>query len=121
MTGLKRINPRLFGHVRSASIAAIVSQRFAQQSLCLHRGNMALDVRQSIIFPLSNPTEPSEATPEELDDWSKIRELTFHVAIAVGQHRENEGLTALSDERVTAAVEAKIWEPRYPSYRRRAK
>src|SRR5262245_39502400 len=34
---------------------------------------MALHVRQPIIFPLSNPTERSEATPSELDNWTEGR------------------------------------------------
>jgi malate dehydrogenase (oxaloacetate-decarboxylating) len=163
--------------------------------------NMARHVRQPIIFPLSNPTERSEATPAGLDNWtegravigtgspfpplkrngnvfradqtnnayvypgiglgaiatgsqrisdgmflaaahavaaksptkddsqanllpplSRIRELTFHVAVAVGQQAHKEGLTQpITDELVAAAVKAKMWEPRYPSYRRLAK
>ena len=35
--------------------------------------NMARHVRQPIIFPLSNPTERSEATPVELDSWTEGR------------------------------------------------
>jgi malate dehydrogenase (oxaloacetate-decarboxylating) len=163
--------------------------------------NMARHVRQPIIFPLSNPTERSEAMPAGLDNWtegravigtgspfpplkrngnvfradqtnnayvypgiglgaiatgsqrisdgmflaaahavaaksptkddsqanllpplSRIRELTFHVAVAVGQQAHKEGLTQpITDELVAAAVKAKMWEPRYPSYRRLAK
>ena len=161
--------------------------------------NMARHVRQPIIFPLSNPTERSEATPVELNSWTEgravigtgspfpplkrngkafridqtnnayvypgvglgaiatgsrrisdgmflaaahaisakspaihdsganllpplrqIRELTFHVAVAVGRQAQKEGLTRrpMSDEAVAAAVRAKMWEPRYPSYKR---
>jgi malate dehydrogenase (oxaloacetate-decarboxylating) len=160
--------------------------------------DMACYVRQPIIFPLSNPTERSEATPAELDSWTEgravigtgspfpplkrdgkvfradqtnnayvypgiglgaiatgsrrisdgmflaaahaiaekspamhdsganllpplrqIRELTFHVAVTVGKQAQKEGLTRpMSDEAVAAAVRAKMWEPRYPSYKR---
>jgi len=160
--------------------------------------NMARHVRQPIIFPLSNPTERSEATPTELDSWtegravigtgspfpplkrngkvfradqtnnayvypgiglgaiatgsrrisdgmfiaaahavaansptkddprgnllpplSKIRDLTFHVAVAVGKQAQREGLTRpMPDEMVAAAIEDKMWSPRYPAYKR---
>jgi len=160
--------------------------------------NMARHVRQPIIFPLSNPTERSEATPAELDSWtegravigtgspfpplkrngkvfradqtnnayvypgiglgaiatgsrrisdgmfiaaahavaansptkddprgnllpplSKIRDLTFHVAVAVGKQAQREGLTRpMPDEMVAAAIEDKMWSPRYPAYKR---
>jgi malate dehydrogenase (oxaloacetate-decarboxylating) len=160
--------------------------------------NMARHVRQPIIFPLSNPTERSEATPAQLDSWtegravigtgspfpplkrngkvfradqtnnayvypgiglgaiatgsrrisdgmfiaaahavaansptkddprgnllpplSKIRDLTFHVAVAVGKQAQREGLTRpMPDEMVAAAIEDKMWSPRYPAYKR---
>jgi malate dehydrogenase (oxaloacetate-decarboxylating) len=49
----------------------------------------------------------------------QIRELTFHVAVAVGKQARKEGLTRpMSDEAVATAVRAKMWEPRYPSYKR---
>src|SRR5215469_10331097 len=34
---------------------------------------MAKNVKRPVIFPLSNPTERSEATPADLDDWSDGR------------------------------------------------
>jgi len=168
---------------------------FTERIVC----DMARHVRQPIIFPLSNPTERSEATPVELDNWTEgravvgtgspfpalkrsgkvfradqtnnayvypgiglgaiatgsrrisdgmflaaahavaakspaihddpetnllpplrqIRELTFHVAVAVGKQAQTEGLTRpMSDEAVAAAVHAKMWDPRYPLYKR---
>ena len=49
----------------------------------------------------------------------EIRELTFHVAVAVGKQAQKEGLTRpMSDEAIAAAVRAKMWEPGYPLYRR---
>jgi len=49
----------------------------------------------------------------------QIRELTFHVAVAVGKQARAEGLTRLnSDDGVADAVRAKMWEPQYPSFKR---
>jgi malate dehydrogenase (oxaloacetate-decarboxylating) len=48
-----------------------------------------------------------------------IRELTFEVAVAVGKQAQNEGLAQpMSGQDVAAAVHAKMWKPKYPTYRR---
>ncbi len=159
---------------------------------------MAKHVRRPVIFPLSNPTERAEATPQDLFDWTEgravigtgspfppikrdgkmfrvdqtnnayvypgiglgaivtdarrisdamflaaartiaeaspakrdpqanllaplveIRRLSFHVALAVARQAQAEGLSAaMSDEALTAAIRAKMWEPNYAPYRR---
>jgi len=49
----------------------------------------------------------------------EIRELTFHVAIAVAKQAKAESLTRpMSEDAIVAAVKGKMWEPVYPSYRR---
>ena len=157
---------------------------------------MADRVRRPVIFPLSNPTERAEATPQDLMEWTegravigtgspfppverdghtfrvdqtnnayvypgiglgaiaakahrisdgmflaaartiaemspakhdpqanllpplvRSRELSFHVAIAVAKAAQADGLAAVvSDEALTAAVKAKMWEPVYADY-----
>jgi malate dehydrogenase (oxaloacetate-decarboxylating) len=157
---------------------------------------MADRVRRPVIFPLSNPTERAEATPQDLFEWTegravigtgspfppiernghpfrvdqtnnayvypgiglgaiaakarrisdgmflaaartiaemspakhdpqanllpplvRSRELSFHVAMAVAKQALADGLAArASDEALTAAVKAKMWEPVYADY-----
>jgi len=157
---------------------------------------MADRVRRPVIFPLSNPTERAEATPQDLMEWTegravigtgspfppverdghtfrvdqtnnayvypgiglgaiaakarrisdgmflaaartiaamspakrdpqanllpplvRSRELAFHVAMAVAKQARADGLAAVvSDEALTAAVKAKMWEPVYADY-----
>jgi MFS family permease len=48
-----------------------------------------------------------------------IRQLSFHVALAVAKQAQAEGLAdSLSEEALADAVRDKIWEPRYARYRR---
>jgi malate dehydrogenase (oxaloacetate-decarboxylating) len=159
---------------------------------------MADHVRRPVIFPLSNPTERSEATPQDLFAWTQgravigtgspfppikrngatfrvdqtnnayvypgiglgaiaaragrisdemflaaartiadlspakrdpqanllaplleLRKLSFHVAIAVAKQAQADGFAEpASDEKIAAAVRAKMWEPVYATYRR---
>jgi malate dehydrogenase (oxaloacetate-decarboxylating) len=47
----------------------------------------------------------------------RSRELSFHVAMAVAKQAQADGLAAVvSDEALTAAVMAKMWEPVYADY-----
>jgi malate dehydrogenase (oxaloacetate-decarboxylating) len=47
----------------------------------------------------------------------RSRELSFHVAMAVAKQAQADGLAAVvSDEALTAAVQAKMWEPVYADY-----
>src|ERR1700689_3096717 len=157
---------------------------------------MADRVRRPVIFPLSNPTERAEATPQDLMEWTegravigtgspfppverdghsfrvdqtnnayvypgiglgaiaakarrisdgmflaaartiaemspakhdpqanllpplvRSRELSFHVAMAVAKQAQADGLADIvSDQALTAAVKAKMWEPVYADY-----
>src|SRR5580700_2571641 len=47
----------------------------------------------------------------------RSRELSFHVAMAVAKQALADGLAAIvSDEALSAAVKAKMWEPVYADY-----
>ena len=49
-----------------------------------------------------------------------IRKLTFQVAVAVAKQTQADGLAGpLSDEAIAAAVQARMWEPVYATFRRR--
>ena len=49
----------------------------------------------------------------------EIRQLSFHVALAVAKQAQAEGLAdSLSEEALVDAVRDKMWEPRYARYRR---
>jgi malate dehydrogenase (oxaloacetate-decarboxylating) len=51
-----------------------------------------------------------------------IRELSFHVALAVARQAQKEGCAdTLSEEQTAAAIRAKMWEPVYAPYRRIAR
>jgi malate dehydrogenase (oxaloacetate-decarboxylating) len=159
---------------------------------------MARHVVRPVIFPLSNPTERSEATPQDLWAWTDgravigtgspfppvdrdgkafridqtnnayvypgiglgtiatkarrisdgmflaaaravaemspakhdpkanlmpplvdLRKISFHVATTVARQARAEELSdPLSDDQIAAAIEAKMWEPVYGTYRR---
>jgi malate dehydrogenase (oxaloacetate-decarboxylating) len=47
----------------------------------------------------------------------RSRELSFHVAMAVAKQAQADGLADItSDETLTAALKAKMWEPVYADY-----
>jgi malate dehydrogenase (oxaloacetate-decarboxylating) len=49
----------------------------------------------------------------------EIRQLSFHVALAVAKQAQAEGLAdSLSEEALADAVRDKMWDPRYARYRR---
>jgi malate dehydrogenase (oxaloacetate-decarboxylating) len=64
---------------------------------------------------------PAKHDPQAnlLPPLTEIRELSFHVAIAVAKRAQADGLAApTSDAELTNAVRAKMWEPVYAKYRR---
>jgi malate dehydrogenase (oxaloacetate-decarboxylating) len=64
---------------------------------------------------------PAKHDPQAnlLPPLTEIRELSFHVAVAVAKRAQADGLAdATSDAELTNAVRAKMWEPVYAQYRR---
>jgi malate dehydrogenase (oxaloacetate-decarboxylating) len=90
-------------------------------------GAIATDARRiSDAMFLAAARTIAEASPAKRDPQAnllaplvEIRRLSFHVALAVARQAQAEGLSApMSDEALTAAVRAKMWEPVYAPYRR---
>ena len=64
---------------------------------------------------------PAKHDPQAnlLPPLTEIRELSFHVAVAVAKRAQADGLAdPTSDAELTNAVRAKMWEPVYAQYRR---
>jgi malate dehydrogenase (oxaloacetate-decarboxylating) len=64
---------------------------------------------------------PAKHDPQAnlLPPLTEIRELSFHVAVAVAKRAQADGLAEpTSDAELTNAVRAKMWEPVYAKYRR---
>jgi malate dehydrogenase (oxaloacetate-decarboxylating) len=62
---------------------------------------------------------PAKRDPQAnlLPPLVEARPLSFHVALAVGKQAQADGLAeATSDEALTAAIKAKMWEPVYADY-----
>jgi malate dehydrogenase (oxaloacetate-decarboxylating) len=54
-----------------------------------------------------------------LPPLTDIRELSFHVAVAVAKRAQADGLAErTSDDELTSAIREKMWEPVYAKYRR---
>jgi malic enzyme len=47
---------------------------------------------------------------------SRLRAVSFHVAIAVAREAIREGVASLAEEAIEREVEAAMWEPDYPSF-----
>jgi malate dehydrogenase (oxaloacetate-decarboxylating) len=66
-------------------------------------------------------SSPTKRDPQAnlLPPLVKLRELSFHVALAVAKRAQVEGLaTPMSDDAIADAVRANMWEPVYANYRR---
>jgi malate dehydrogenase (oxaloacetate-decarboxylating) len=64
---------------------------------------------------------PSKLDPKAnlLPPVTDLREVSYHVAVAVALQAQAEGLAeTMSRDKVEAAVRAKMWTPVYPPYRR---
>jgi len=64
---------------------------------------------------------PAKHDPQAnlLPPLTEIRELSFHVAVAVAKRAQADGLAdPTSDAELTNAVRAKMWEPVYAQYQR---
>jgi malate dehydrogenase (oxaloacetate-decarboxylating) len=64
---------------------------------------------------------PAKHDPQAnlLPPLTDIRELSFHVAVAVAKRAQADGLAEpTSDEELASAVREKMWEPVYAKYRR---
>ena len=54
-----------------------------------------------------------------LPPLGELRKISFHVAVAVTKQAIAEGLApAMADQELDAVINAKMWEPLYPIYRR---
>jgi malate dehydrogenase (oxaloacetate-decarboxylating) len=66
-------------------------------------------------------SSPTKRDPQAnlLPPLVKLRELSFHVALAVAKRAQVEGLAdPMPDDAIADAVRAKMWEPVYANYRR---
>jgi malate dehydrogenase (oxaloacetate-decarboxylating) len=64
---------------------------------------------------------PAKHDPQAnlLPPLTDIRELSFHVAVAVAKRAQADGLAErTSDDELTSAIREKMWEPVYAKYRR---
>ena len=59
-----------------------------------------------------------DAQANLLPPVTALREVATAVAVAVGRQAAREGLTEMKIDEVEAAVHAKMWTPRYKTYRR---